>query len=133
MRPEDPANDDRAKCKAHDVWIGINQGDVVVDDAPVYGDSVNIAAPLEGAAEPSGTCVSGKVHDEVRGKIEADWEDIGLQTLKTLLSRSVFRITSAMRAGPVLAPRSPLPCPTNRRSRFYPSRTSAATLSKILQ
>jgi adenylate cyclase len=92
--------------------IGINQGDVVVDDARVYGDGVNIAARLEGIAEPSGICVSGKVHDEVRGKIEADWEDLGLQTLKNIAQPiRVFRINSVTRASPVLAPRPPLTLP----------------------
>jgi len=64
--------------------IGINQGDVVVDDARVYGDGVNIAARLESIANPGGICVSGKVQDEIAGKIEALWEDLGPQKLKNI-------------------------------------------------
>ena len=50
--------------------IGINLGDVIGEGADIYGDGVNIAARLEALAEPGGICVSGKVHDEVRGKLE---------------------------------------------------------------
>src|SRR5205085_2642010 len=57
--------------------IGVNQGDVVFDDAKVYGDGVNVAARLEGIAEPGGICISDKVHQEVRGKIDLTWHDIG--------------------------------------------------------
>lgn len=64
--------------------IGINLGDVIGDSADVYGDGVNIAARLEALAEPGGVCISGKVHDEVRGKIDIGWEDIGAQKLKNI-------------------------------------------------
>jgi len=64
--------------------IGINQGDVMFDEARVYGDGINVAARLEGIAEPGGLCVSGKVHDEIRGKIELAYEDIGEQRLKNI-------------------------------------------------
>ncbi len=64
--------------------IGVNQGDVVFDDARVYGDGVNVAARLEGIADPGGICVSGKVHDEIRGKIDIPLMDIGAQQLKNI-------------------------------------------------
>jgi adenylate cyclase len=48
--------------------IGINLGDVIHDEARVYGDGVNIAARLESIAEPGGICISAKVHDEIGGK-----------------------------------------------------------------
>jgi len=60
--------------------IGINQGDVVFDDARLYGDGVNVAARLEAIAEPGGICLSGKVFDEVRGKVEVQFTDIGGHT-----------------------------------------------------
>src|SRR5262245_4053746 len=64
--------------------IGINQGDIVFDDARLYGDGVNVAARLETIAEPGGICVSGKVFDEVRGKVEVQFTDIGEQRLKNI-------------------------------------------------
>jgi formylglycine-generating enzyme required for sulfatase activity/class 3 adenylate cyclase len=64
--------------------IGVNQGDVVFDEARVYGDGVNIAARLEAIAEPGGICVSDKVHQDIRGKVDVFARDIGLQTLKNI-------------------------------------------------
>ena len=64
--------------------IGINFGDVIVEDEDLYGDGVNIAARLEGLAAPGGICVSAKVHDEVRGKLDLGFEDLGLQPVKNI-------------------------------------------------
>ena len=64
--------------------IGVNQGDVVFDDARVYGDGVNVAARLEAIAEPGGICISAKVHDEIRGKIDIELYDMGPQQLKNI-------------------------------------------------
>src|SRR4030095_11698974 len=73
--------------------IGINQGDVVFDDARIYGDGVNIAARLESIAEPGGICISGKVHAEIVGKIEAITHDLGPQQLKNIANPvPVFRV-----------------------------------------
>ena len=49
--------------------IGINLGDVIVEDDDIYGDGVNVAARLEGLAEPGGVCVAGKVHEQVKDKL----------------------------------------------------------------
>ena len=64
--------------------IGINLGDVIVQDDDVFGDGVNVAARLEGLAEPGRIVVSGKVHDEVRGKVEAAFDDLGPQRVKNI-------------------------------------------------
>ena len=64
--------------------IGINLGDVIGEGSDIYGDGVNIAARLEALAEPGGLCISGKVHDEVRGKIDAAFADMGEQQLKNI-------------------------------------------------
>ena len=64
--------------------IGVNLGDVIVEDGHVYGDGVNIAARLEALADVGGICVSGKVHDEVRGKLDCAFEDMGSQTLHNI-------------------------------------------------
>jgi TolB-like protein len=64
--------------------VGINSGDVIVEDGDIYGDGVNIAARLEGLAEPGGICVSGIVHDQVQGRLDCAFEDIGEQSLKNI-------------------------------------------------
>lgn len=57
--------------------IGINIGDVIVEGDDIYGDGVNVAARLEGLAEPAGICVARYVHDQVRGKLDLRFEDLG--------------------------------------------------------
>ncbi len=64
--------------------IGINLGDVIVDRGELYGDGVNIAARLEALAQPRGICISSNVYDQVVGKIEVVFEDIGLQEVKNI-------------------------------------------------
>jgi predicted ATPase len=64
--------------------IGINVSDVIVEGEEIYGDGVNIAARLEGLAEPGGVCVSGKIYDEIRGKLDLDFEDLGEPALKNI-------------------------------------------------
>src|SRR5215470_8950522 len=56
--------------KRIDWRIGINMGDIVVEDGDIYGDGVNIAARLESLAEPGGICVSARVREDAAGKIE---------------------------------------------------------------
>jgi adenylate cyclase len=64
--------------------IGINVGDIIIDGGDIYGDGVNVAARLEGLAEPGGICVSGRVQDDVQGKLEIAFEDVGEQRLKNI-------------------------------------------------
>ena len=64
--------------------IGINQGDVVSDETRIYGDGINVAARLEALSEPGGICISGKVFDEIRGKVDLHLTDIGDQELKNI-------------------------------------------------
>ena len=64
--------------------IGVNLGDVLAEGKDIYGDGVNVAARLEGLAEPGGICVSGQVRDEVRGKLELDFVDLGEPALKNI-------------------------------------------------
>ena len=64
--------------------IGVNLGDVIVQDDDVYGDGVNVAARLEGLAEPGAVVVSGKVRDEVKSKLEFGFEDLGPQDVKNI-------------------------------------------------
>jgi TolB-like protein len=64
--------------------IGINLGDVVGEGSDIYGDGVNVASRLEAVAVPGGICVSAKIHDETRGKVDASFQDLGDQKLKNI-------------------------------------------------
>ena len=64
--------------------IGVNLGDVMVEGEQIYGDGVNVAARLEGLAEPGGVCISGTVHDQVRDKLTLTYEDRGEQVVKNI-------------------------------------------------
>ena len=64
--------------------IGINLGDVIFEEGDIYGDGVNVAARLEGLAEPGGICVAANVYEQVRDKLDVAFEDIGEQTVKNI-------------------------------------------------
>ena len=76
--------------------IGINLGDIIVEGDDIYGDGVNVAARMEGLAEPGGICMSGTVVDHVKGKVELDFEDMGEQLVKNIEKPvRVYRIAVA--------------------------------------
>ena len=64
--------------------VGINIGDVIVGAHDIFGDGVNIAARLEGIAEPGGICLSSSAYDQVRGKVAVEFSDLGEQSLKNI-------------------------------------------------
>ena len=64
--------------------VGINIGDVIVEAHDIFGDGVNIAARLEGIAEPGGICISSSAYDQVRGKVGVEFIDLGEQSLKNI-------------------------------------------------
>src|SRR6476620_7017287 len=64
--------------------IGIHVGDIIIDDDDIFGDGVNIAARLEGIAEPGGICISDDAHRQIRGKVDSSFDDIGEQNLKNI-------------------------------------------------
>jgi adenylate cyclase len=64
--------------------IGIHQGDIVVEDGDIFGEGVNIAARLEGLAEPGGLCVSARVQEDAAGRLDLTFEDLGEQALKNI-------------------------------------------------
>src|SRR6516225_4640454 len=73
--------------------IGINLGDVIIEGRDLYGDGVNIAARLEGLAEPGGICISQTVLNHARGKIAFDVEDLGEQAVKNIVQPiQVYRL-----------------------------------------
>jgi type VI secretion system protein ImpH len=79
--------------------IGIHQGDIVFDNDDIFGNGVNIAARLEGIADPGGICVSARVQEDAVGRIELSFEDIGEQALK-----NIARPVRAFRVRPVDRP-----------------------------
>src|ERR1700742_1679313 len=68
--------------------IGVHQGDIVIDDQDIFGDGVNVAARLEPLSEPGGVCISGRVYEDLAGRLELPFEDGGEQQLKNI-ARSV--------------------------------------------
>jgi adenylate cyclase len=66
------------------IRIGINFGDIIVEEGDIFGDGVNIAARVETLAKPGSVCVSGTVHDQVAERLDFDFEDLGPQSLKNI-------------------------------------------------
>ena len=64
--------------------IGINIGDILIEGDDIFGDGVNVAARLEGIAEPGGICISSSAYDQVRGKVAVEFADLGEQNLKNI-------------------------------------------------
>jgi TolB-like protein/class 3 adenylate cyclase len=76
--------------------IGINVGDIVVEDGDIFGDGVNIAARLEGLADPGGICVSARVQEDAAGRLDLTFDDLGEQSLKNIArSVRVYRVRLA--------------------------------------
>ena len=83
--------------------IGIHVGDIIGDDADIFGDGVNIAARLEGLAEPGAVCMSDDAYRQFRGKVDIAFDDLGLQVLETIAEpMRVWRFAgqSAAKDGP---------------------------------
>src|SRR4029453_14376008 len=64
--------------------IGINVGDIIIDDGDIYGDGVNIAARVESLASPGEICLSDKGNQQIKGKLAFDVRDLGEQNLKNI-------------------------------------------------
>jgi adenylate cyclase len=93
------------------LWrIGVNTGDIhEQDDGTVYGDGVNVAARLEALAEPGGICVSGKVRDELRGKIDRAFADLGEHAVKNIAEPvRAYRVLAAGEVAPAKPKRTRL-------------------------
>jgi adenylate cyclase len=90
--------------------IGINLGDIIIEDDDIFGDGVNVAARLEALAEPGGVCVSRVVRDQVRDRLDIGFDDLGPQQVKNIARPvRVFRIappSSAPSPRGAAAPRS---------------------------
>ena len=64
--------------------IGIHVGDIIIDDNDIFGDGVNVAARVENECEPGGVCVSGNAFEQVRGKTDFTFDDLGEKRLKNI-------------------------------------------------
>ena len=94
--------------KRIELRIGINVGDIVVEGGDIFGDGVNVAARLEGLAEPGGICVSARVQEDAAGKLDLAFEDIGEQQLKNI-ARPVRVFGAVIGQKPVPEPALALP------------------------
>src|SRR6516165_6650568 len=99
--------------------MGINVGDIIIEDSDIFGDGVNIAARLEALAEPGGICISAAAHEQVRDKLDFSFEDMGEQQVKNIarpvhaFAVSVGPRASGPHAGgtPAVQPPAGLPLP----------------------
>jgi adenylate cyclase len=78
------SNVDIPEAKRIEFRIGIHVGDIIIDDNDIFGEGVNIAARLEGIADPGGICISDDAHRQIRGKTEIAYDDMGHQSLKNI-------------------------------------------------
>ena len=123
VQREMAARNARVKAERRiDFRIGINLGDIMIDENDIFGDSVNVAARLEALAEPGGICVSRMVRDQVRDKLAISFEDMGEQQVK-----NIARPVRAYRA--LLVERADRPSiPSDAAPRSLPDRPSIAVL-----
>jgi adenylate cyclase len=93
--------------------IGVNLGDVIVEDGDIHGDGVNIAARLEALADPGGIRLSADAYRQAKGKVDAEFEDLGERTLKNVPEPvRIYRLVTAAppaAASPSSAGALPLP------------------------
>jgi adenylate cyclase len=106
--------------------VGINLGDIIIDESDIFGDGVNVAARLEALAQPGGICVSRMVRDQVRDKLDLAFEDMGEQQVKNI-TRPVRAYRVVTEAGVRVAAAAAL-----GRRRWTPRRAIAAGTALVL-
>src|SRR5262249_21829232 len=102
-------NAEIAQDKRIEFRVGIHQGDIIIEEGDIFGDGVNVAARLEGLAEPGGICVSGRVQEDAEGKLDVSFENAGEQQLKNI-ARPV-RVYRVRLSGAAPSSRCALPLP----------------------
>jgi adenylate cyclase len=92
--------------------MGINVGDIIIEDGDIFGDGVNIAARLEALAEPGGICLSAAAHEQVRDRLDIVFDDLGEQQVKNI-TRPVrtYRVALGASSRATLPVGPPLPLP----------------------
>src|SRR5277367_68293 len=106
--------------------IGVNLGDVLIEGDDILGDGVNIAARLEGLCEPGGVLISGAAYEHIRGRIDAEFVDLGEKDLKNI-ARPV-RVYSLAIGSSNDAPTQAKPAPTPAPEKFAPPHLSMVVL-----
>lgn len=82
--------------------MGINVGDIIIEDGDIFGDGVNIAARLKALAEPGGICVSAAAHEQVRDRLNISFDDLGDQQVKNITRPvRVYSVGSRASSGPL--------------------------------
>jgi adenylate cyclase len=84
-------NDALPENRSMQFRIGINLGDVIIEEDQIYGDGVNIAARLEGLAEQGGVCISGTAYDQVKNNLPFRYEYGGRQAVKNIKEPALSR------------------------------------------
>jgi len=110
------SNEDRTEDRKIEFRIGVNVGDVIIERDDIFGDGVNIAARLEGIAEPGGVCLSHAAYEQIKGKIDIGIEDGGEQQLRNIAQPiHVYRLRPAVAGAAASRHASALP-PSDRPS-----------------
>jgi len=106
--------------------IGIHVGDIIFDDNDIFGDGVNIAARLESISEPGGICISDDAYRQVRGKVDAGFEDLGIQELKNI--EEPMRVWRVQATGGTAAASGSVSAASQLQPLAFPDKPSIAVL-----
>jgi class 3 adenylate cyclase len=93
QRRMSPRNAELAKDERLEFRVGVNLGEVIHDRGDIYGDDVNLAARIQELAEPGGICISGTVYEQVAGKVDQTFDDLGHRKVKNIAQTiRVYRV-----------------------------------------
>ena len=117
-------NADIPPAKRIEFRMGINLGDIIIEDGDIFGDGVNIAARLEALAEPGGICLSAAAHEQVRDRLDIAFDDLGEQQVKNI-ARPVrtYRVALGASSRAALPVGAPLPLPDKPSLAVLPFKT----------
>ena len=106
--------------------VGIHVGDIIIDENDIFGDGVNIAARLEGIADPGGVCISDDAYRQIRSKVDVPFEDMGSQILKNIVEP--MRVWRMSISGGAVSASRPSASFGTFQSRPFPDKPSIAVL-----
>jgi adenylate cyclase len=112
-----------------DLRVGVHLGDILVEDSDIFGDGVNVAARLEGLAEPGGICLSQQAYDQIETKLDLKVEDLGRQQVKNI-ARPVHAYRVLI-SGKASRWSKALPRPLRPRRRFFGSAIAVGILLTV--